>query len=152
MISSHYSKLSGKKSRMSTTNKLPSAKRMFCLVDVIAPSFPYTNGHRKSISIIIFKIDRAICLPHRKISSSKAEEFHPHPLTEPDVKLSLHPALTDQPPLDDLALPHGSSRFRLTLDFSRPVQSLGSCPMTTLAKKFPFRDIPMLMNEQPKPS
>jgi hypothetical protein len=29
--------------------------------------------------------------------SSSAGEFHPHALTEPDMKLALHPALTIQP-------------------------------------------------------
>jgi hypothetical protein len=38
-----------------------------------------------------------ICLKTENHASSSAGEFHPRALTEPDVRLSPHPALTTQP-------------------------------------------------------
>ena len=46
--------------------------------------------------------------------SSRAGEFHPHPLWEPDVNLSIHPALIVQPLFNSFALLIGSSHLWLT--------------------------------------
>ena len=49
----------------------------------------------------------------KKPESSSAGEFHPHALTEPDVNLSIHPALIVQPLLNGFALSTPVLPFRI---------------------------------------
>src|SRR5579883_1336532 len=57
------------------------------------------NLSRSASRLILTRPLQIKPLPHKSgfFRSSRAGEFHPHPLTEPDVRLSTHPALPIQP-------------------------------------------------------
>ena len=65
----------------------------------------------KEISEMLIDISRRVDPNINKLGfyarSSSAGESHPHPLTEPDVNLSAHPALIVQPVIPDILSANG---------------------------------------------
>src|SRR4029450_8878886 len=73
---------------------------------------------------------------------SRPGEFHPEPLTEPDLTLSRHPARATARRLPPSIDPSGSSRYRLTrANGGDPLPSLhGHYPASTLLRSSPPLD------------
>src|SRR6267154_3044644 len=63
--------------------------------------------------------------PSRQSRPSRPGEFHPKPLTDPDLNLSIHPARVTARRLPPSAEPSGSSRF----DPVGPSSTAMTCPL-----------------------
>ena len=71
--------------------------------------------------------------PNRQSWPSRPGEFHPEPLTDPDLNLSIHPARVTARRLPPSAEPSGSSRFDpvgpRSTTMTHPLRSMGIAPL-----------------------